>query len=161
MIIYKTVGGISIIVSALIVYFELQKYEKMKLKQINSFILLIEYIKNQIECFLLPIDVVIRNCDAKLMNACAIDNSFVQAKNLEDLVGLATFYCDEESIEIIKQFAHDFGQGYIGEQLRLCDFYRLELLKQRDKLREKGAKEQRVRLALCLCASFSLILLLI
>ena len=59
MVLYKIVGSGSIIISALIVYLEMQKYESIKLKQINSFILLIEYIKNQIECFLLPIDVMV------------------------------------------------------------------------------------------------------
>lgn len=161
MIIYKTIGSASVIISALMMYYELQKYERMKLKQINSFILLIEYIKNQIECYLLPIDIIIRNCDTKLLNACAIDKNYKEANKLEDLIAMTTFYCDEQSVELIKQFARDFGQGYIGEQLRLCDYYRGELMKQRDKAREKGAKEQKVRLALCLCASFSLILLLI
>jgi hypothetical protein len=161
MLLYKMIGSFGIIASALIIYFEMQKYEKLKLNQINAFILLIEYIKNQIECYLLPIDAIIHNCDIELIKACGIDSDLPNAKNLEELIESAVFYCDKGSADIIKQFSRDFGQSYVGEQLRFCDYYKNELLKQRDRIKEKGLKEQKVRLALCLCASFSLILLLI
>ena len=161
MVLYKIVGSGSIIISALIVYLEMQKYESIKLKQINSFILLIEYIKNQIECFLLPIDVIIHNCNEELIRNCGINTDYKKVKTLDDLVSSTTFYCNGECVDIIKQFSSNFGQGYIGEQLRSCNYYRSELIKQRDKLKEKGAKEKKLKLAICLSASFSLILLLI
>lgn len=158
---YKLLGSGSIIVSALIMYFEMQHYEKLKLKQINSFILLIEYIKNQIECFLLPIDKIIHNCSEEMIKSCGINADYRKAEKLEDLIDTTDFYCDNECIELIKQFANDFGQGYMQEQVRSCDYYRGELIRQKEKLKEKSIKERKLRLALCLCASFSLILLLI
>ena len=147
--------------SALIIYFEMQRYEALKIKQINYFILLIEYIKNQIECFLLPIDMIIQNCSEDLIKNCGINTDYKKVKTLEELIMLTEFYCNGECIDLIKQFSSDFGQGYVGEQLRSCDYYRNELIKQRDKLKEKGIKEKKLRLAICLSASFSLILLLI
>lgn len=158
---YKIAGSISIVFSGLIVYFEMQRYENMKIKQINSYISLIEYIKNQIECFLLPIDAIIRSCNKELIKNCGIDTEYRNATKLDDLIESARFYCGEECIELIRQFANDFGQGYMAEQLRLCDYYRGELIKERDKLKEKGIKERKLRLAICVSASFSLILLLI
>ena len=157
---YKIIGSGVIIIVALLIYFEMQKYEKMKLRQINAFISLIDYIKNQIECFLLPIDVIIHNCDEKIIKMCQINADYKKADNLYDLLENINFYCNDECIELIKQFAADFGQGYMQEQLRFCEYYRNELIKQREKLKEKGQKEQKVKLALCLSASFSLILLL-
>lgn len=161
MTLYKIIGSISIVFSAVIMYLEIQKYESLKLKQINSFILLIEYIKNQIECFLLPIDIIIRNCSEELIENCGITVDYKKIKTLEELVKSTVFYCDVECSELIKQFSNDFGQGYMQEQIRSCDYYRNELIKQRDRIKEKGAKERKVKLALCLSASFSLILLLI
>lgn len=161
MTLYKIIGSASIMLSALVIYIEMQRYESIKIKQINSFVLLIEYIKNQIECFLLPIDMIIRNCDESLIRACGIKEEYRQAKNLEQLVLLIDFYCDDECIELIKQFSSDFGQGYAKEQLRSCDYYKNELIKQRDKLKEKSVKEKKLKLVLCISASFSLILLLI
>ena len=158
---YKIIGSGSLILSALIMYHEIQKYEKLKLRQINAFILLIEYIKNQIECFLLPIDVIIQNCNEDLIKCCGINMNYKKAEKLDDLIESTNFYCGDECIELIKQFSSDFGQGYIGEQLRSCDYYRSELIKQRDRIKEKSSKEKKLRLALCLSASFSLILLLI
>ena len=161
MTVYKIVGSVSIIVAALIMYLEMQKYENLKIKQINAFILLVEYIKSQIECFLLPIDTIIQSCNDDLISACGINADHRKAKTLDELLASARFYCDNECADIIKQFSADFGQGYIQEQLRSCDYYRSELIKQRDKLKEKGKKENKLRLAICLSASFSLILLLI
>lgn len=161
MIVYKIIGSCSLVLSGLTIYFEMQKYEKMRFKQINSFILLIEYIKNQIECFLLPINTIIHNCDGEMIRACGIRSDHREADNLEQLIISADFYCGSECIDLINQFARDFGQGYMQEQLRSCDYYKSELIKQRDKIKEKSIKEKKLRLALCLCASFSLILLLI
>lgn len=157
----KIIGSIGIIFSSLIIYLEIQKYERQKINQINSFILLIEYIKNQIECFLLPIDSIIHNCDEALIRGCGINEDYKKVKTLEELISLADFYCGSECVDIIHQFSKNFGQGYIGEQLHLCDYFRNELIQQKDKLKEKGTKEKKLKLALCLSASFSLILLLI
>lgn len=161
MAIYKIVGSGSIIISAIVLYFEMQKFEKQKINQITAYILLIEYIKNQIECFLLPIDIIIHNCSKNIIDNCRINIDYTKVENLEELIMSAEFYCNAESIDLIKQFAKDFGQGYMQEQLRSCDYYRTELIKQRDHLKEKSTKEKKLRFALCLCASFSLILLLV
>ena len=161
MILYKIVGSGSIIVSALIVYLEIQKYEKLKIKQVDSYISFIEYIKNQIECFLLPIDVIIHNCNEDIIKACGIKADYKKAEKLDDLLQTAVFYCDEDCINLIKQFSSDFGQGYMKAQLHSCDYYRAELIKQRDKLKEKSTKDKKLRFTLCLCSAFSLIILLI
>ncbi len=161
MTVYKLIGSGSLIISALIIYLEIQKYERLKFKQINSFILLIEYIKNQIECFLLPINSIIQNCNEDLIRSCGIKNDHSKAENLEELIASTDFYCDGECIDLINQFSRNFGQGYMQEQLRSCDYYRNELIKKREKLKEKSIKEKKLRFALCLGASFSLILLLI
>ena len=161
MIAYKIIGSLSIVISALIIYLEIQKYERLKIKQINAFITFIEYIKNQIECFLLPIDVIIHNCNEDLISDCCIGGEYKKAHTLGDILSATTFYCGDESVETIRQFAQDFGQVYMQEQLRLCDYYKNELIKQRDRSKEKSIKEKKVRLAICLSASFSLILLLI
>ena len=72
MIISKLIGGVLITVCALKIYAEIQKFQKKSIKQIDSFIELIDYIKNQIECFLLPIDTIMFNCDNKLLLNCGI-----------------------------------------------------------------------------------------
>ena len=161
MVFYKIIGGGGVVLSALIIYFEMQRYEAIKIKQIDSFILLIEYIKNQIECFLLPIDMIIHSCSEELIRNCGIDADYKKVKTLKELVSLTNFYCGGECVELIQRFSSDFGQGYMEEQLRSCDYYRGELIKQRDKLKEKGIKEKKLKLVICLSGSFSLILLLI
>ena len=161
MVLYKIIGSVAIVIAALTLYLEMQHFEKLKIKQINSFIMFIEYIKNQIECFLLPIDVIISACDEDLIKSCGINIDYKKAKKIDDLLEHTDFYCNSDCIELMKQFSNNFGQGYLQEQIRLCDYYRSELIKQRDKFKDKCIKEKKLKLAICLCASLSLILLLV
>ena len=130
---------------------------------INSarFIIFIEHIKSQIECFLLPIDRIIHACDENLIRNCGIETDYRGINTLEDLFDNAAIYCGDECIETLMTFSKSFGQGYADEQLRSCSYCISELIKIRDKMKEKGIKERKVKLALCLSVSFSLILLLI
>lgn len=163
MLIFKFIGGTSVVISSLLIYLEMQKYEKLKLAQLNAYISLIEYIKNQVECFLLPIDSIIQSVSEKIIKECGIKEGtdLKSFATVNDIVQSTVFYIEGDSIGLIRQFAHDFGMGYRDEQIRLCEHYIKELIKEREKLKENSAKEKKVRLALSLCISVSLILLLI
>ncbi|MBO5715138.1 MAG: hypothetical protein J6S23_01940 [Clostridia bacterium] len=161
MIISKLIGGVIITICSLKVYSEIQKFQKKRIKQINAFIELIEYIKNQIECFLLPIDTIINNCDADLLKDCGIQKGIKNCSSLKNLISSVTFYCDDEAIDIIWQFAENFGHNYSREQIIACEHYKNELIKIKDAELEKEVKNKRVQLAIFLSISFSIIILLI
>ena len=161
MIISKLIGGALITVCALKVYAEIQKFQKKSIRQIDSFIELIEYIKNQIECFLLPIDTIMFNCDNKLLLNCGIQRDITNCNNLKNLFSRVTFYCNDETIDIIMKFADNFGKNYSREQVIACEYYKNELIKIREKELEKDRKNKKLQLAIFLSISFSIIILLL
>ena len=161
MIISKLIGGALITICALKVYAEMQKFQKKSIKQIDSFIELIEYIKNQIECFLLPIDTIMCNCDKNLLFHCGIQKDINSYNNLKNIMSHITFYCNDEAIDIIMKFADNFGKNYSREQVIACEYYKNELIKIREKELEKDRKNKKLQLAIFLSISFSIIILLV
>lgn len=163
MLIYKVIGGGSIMVSALIFYFESQSFNKKAMTQLDAYISLIEYIKSQVSCFLSPIDIIIKNCDYKIIQKCTMVNeiNIQTAKTVKDIVNYSYFYLDQEIIDTIYKFANDFGSNYRKEQLLYCDAYIEELKKYKCKIYDNYEKDKKVRFVLCMCLSFSMILMLI
>jgi hypothetical protein len=157
----KIIGGSIIAITALFSYSEVIKFQKKRIKQINGFIDLIDYIKNQVECFLLPLDQILIKCDKELLNNCGICLSHSNCKNMNEVIESTHFYCDDEVIELLNKFSYSFGKAYLHEQLRSCEYYKSELIKIRDKNQEKDTKNQKIQLAIFLSASFSIIILLI
>ena len=161
MVMFKLIGGGILTYCSLRGYIEIQKFQKKRIKQINAFIQLIEYIKNQIECFLLPIDVIIENCDRDLLKNCGIYKSNQKTDNLKELISSVVFYCEDKATNMIMQFAENFGRNYSREQIISCEYFKKELIKIRDSMLEKDAKNKKVQLAIFLSVSFSIIILLI
>ena len=165
MLLFKLLGSTSILLSASIFYFETRKYEKEKLKQTDAFISLLRYIKKQIDCFSAPISVIMAQCNKKLLEDCGIDTKSINDLSYNDffarIIENCDFYIDNEAIEILQKFGHEFGKTYRDEQLRSCDYYISELVKYREKIALEIPKERKMRFAVMFCASASLILLLI
>lgn len=159
--VFKIIGASIVTIAALYCYFETRKFQKKRITQINAFIDLIDYIKNQVECFLLPFDQILRSCDSKLLSSCGIKIKENSYKSMKELLSTVEFYCDEDIIATLNQFGDSFGKAYLHEQIRSCEYYKEELIKKRDKNQERDAKNQKVQLALFLSASFSIIILLI
>ena len=161
MILYKIAGVCAILTSGLIVYIESQKYENKKLNQLDAYITLIDYIKNQVECFLLPIDEIICKCDILLLNRCGITEGIEKVKTIEDIVAASELYIDQDALSLIDKFAKEYGRAYRAEQVRSCVFYKEELLKIYNNNKKSNDEQKKVRLAISLCVSFSIILILI
>lgn len=160
MIIFKAIGGVSVVISAIIFYLEIQRYEKTKIDQLDAYISLIEYIKNQIQCYMLPIDRILYSCDKKILNRCGMQEG-TRIKNIEDILLNSNIYLDEECTDEIIRFSKGFGTSYKSEQINSCNICRDQLIRYREASKEKNKKDQKVNLSLCLCASLSIILFLI
>ena len=158
MIIYKLIGSAGLVASGIWFYFIREKFQKRKELQFSAYIKLISYIKNQIECYMLPIDAIIAECDIELLSECSSVN---RASTLVDFLDNSTFYIDEDVIRLLYDFAEDFGLKYYNEQIKTCDRYINELNKSREVYLNQRAKDKKLSLAICLSISFSLILILI
>lgn len=160
MIIYKAIGAGCILGSALTLYFEMQRYQTKRIEQLEAFLSLVEYIKNQIECYLLPIDEILLSCDESLLIKCGAEQD-AKFRDLYELVCAIKIFGDEDAELMIASFSKDFGTQYRREQIKSCDLFCDGLRAEIEKLKDKNIKERKVRLALCLCISFSIVLMLI
>jgi hypothetical protein len=151
-------GSAGLVASGIWFYFIREKFQKRKELQFSAYIKLISYIKNQIECYMLPIDTIIAECDIELLSECGSVN---RASTLVDFLDNSTFYIDEDVIRLLYDFAEDFGLKYYNEQIKTCDRYINELNKSREVYLNQRAKDKKLSLTICLSISFSLILILI
>lgn len=158
--ILKLVGSASVVISALMVYLESQKYEKRRSEQINAYIALLEYIKKQIECFLLPIDSILDSCERGILKGC-IGGDTDGVRDLDELLSVSSFCIDDDAVGHISAFVRDFGSYYRDGQIRSCELCIKELTDISKRMRVESDKNKKVILTLCICASFSIILMLI
>ena len=159
MIISKLIGGALLLVSALMIYLRFQHQNKKKTSQIEGFIKLISYIKNQIECYMIPIDRILFLCDKEVLYECGYGES-VPPQSLKTLINNINPYMNNEASSIINRFANEFGTSYSNEQIRSCERCINELKKIKEVMNDKNARDKRVQLAICVCVSFSIIIIL-
>ncbi len=160
MIIYKLLGAGLILTSSLAVCMQGREYEKRRLSQLGAYIELLTYIKNQIECYLLPIDKIIDRADPTLLQRCGITIEKAEASGGTLLIP-ETVYRGSRLSELLERFCKEFGAVYGEEQIRACERYIGELTQEYKNLGEKQNKEARMRLTLLVSASLSLILMLV
>ena len=159
MTVVKILGAFGVALSGMIYFKETVAYEKLKISQVDAYIKLIEYIKNQVECFNLPIDRIIESCDLEILSKCGVQNA--SPKTVIEIVNSTNMYVDVEISDILMKFANEFGTVYREEQIKLCLYHIGELRAYRQGIKEKQNRERKIHLGLCLCFAASLILLLI
>ena len=159
MTIVKIFGACGVALSGIIYFKETVNYEKLKIAQVDAYIKLIEYIKNQVECFNLPIDRIIESCDREILLKCGAQNA--SPKTVTEIVNSTNMYLDAEIVDILTKFANEFGTVYREEQIKLCLYYIGELRAYRQGIKEKHNRERKIHLGLCVSFAASLILLLI
>lgn len=159
MLTFKVFGGLCIFLSAMIFYIDIQNTQKSKIKAIESYILLMEYIENQIESYMKPIDSILNDCDKAILENCGANLSKSNL-TLHDLTQNSNLCLNEEISSYLNTFANEFGTKYRIEQISSCEKCIQLLNNHLNKIKEKHQKDKKVKLALCLSISFSIILLL-
>jgi hypothetical protein len=157
----KILGSVILTFSAFGFYFELRKFQKKRIRQLNSFIDFIGFVQNRLECYMLPIDQILSECEPNLIiDMCANDN-LSKFKTLDEVALSINFLCDYEVKELMICFLGTFGKSYLNEQIASCKYFTSELIKKRDAMIEADLNNRKLQLAVCLCASLSIIIMLI
>lgn len=160
MLIFKILGAVCMIVSALRISSLFIKRQRSIYAQIEGFILLIGYINDHISSYMMPIDMILKSCPADVLAKCRvnIDKSY---SSLEELLNDCTLQIDTEVASSLKAFSADFGAKYRDEQIRSCATCIEALSKYKEEYRDKKEREKKIALAMSLSISVSIILLLI
>lgn len=160
MLIYRLLGGICLVGSGIWFYLARDSFQKKKCTQLDAYIKLLKYIKNQVECYMKPIDSIMGSCSPELLELCGIDDC-KNTSTLDKALDGASFFIDEDAIDVLYRFSADYGRGYLSEQIRSCDRYSLELEELRKIYYEKRRKDKKLSLAISVSISLSLFLILL
>ena len=155
--ILKLFGCFFVLASGAFGAFSLVKYQKTKLRVLDSWIDLIFFIRTQIDCYLMPVGEILQSAEPSLLRACACGG---KASSLSALLQGAQRWLDPEAHRLLDSFVREIGGCYREEQVKRCDYYLERLSHVREKQMELLPSKTRVSAVLCICASLGIAILL-
>ena len=118
---------------------------------------LIGLIKNEIECFSLPISDILSRTDPSLLLLCGYTGGG-QPKGLWELTE-KTVFADSETEKIATRFVAEFGQCYKAEQVERCAYFATLAEARRKTLASELPAKKRLNLTLCISAGLGILIL--
>ncbi len=157
--IFKTAGGIAILVTA--VYFGLSKVNELRtrLNALRSVLALIAHIKRRIECFREPLFSIYASFDDDHFDSTGIGSRLRQgglACTAEHLIGLT----DSEKLSLI-EFEKKLSEYYPADAVRLCEMKEAEFGEILNTASESFKTKAKLYKILPVLAALSVILLMI
>ena len=107
---YKLVGALLLALSGVLGAVWMNRRSSMVLRQADGFLALLRYVKNQVECFALPVSEILRRCDPKILSECGYEGEAVPQR-MEELVEACRIE-DRETVEHMTRFSREFGRCY-------------------------------------------------
>ncbi len=127
-----------------------------RLSRLDAWLELILLIRAQIDCYLTPLDEILKKTDPCLLSACGKQ----KADSLPALFAEAAPLLGREEHRLLECFVREIGSGYREEQLKRCDYYLDALRTRRSKLAEAQPGGIKLGVTLSLCASLFAVILL-
>ena len=155
-LVMKTAGALLLFVSALLTSRRYAEGERGRLRDLESLMEFVRYVRTQIDCFLLPIDQITRDYKPReVSELTAILQKFPFPESIEKLRA----HIHQEEYGVLETFANSLGRGYRDEQIKLCTLCLdgLEEIRTRQK-KDIQSKIKMVR-SFCLLGSLMVILL--
>lgn len=131
--------------------------EKSKLTVINAWIELLYEIRNQIDCFSVPLPQILMHADRALLEKLGAKNNCRDAKELLDA---SSPFLDKDTKKLLEDFAKEIGTTYRTEQVKRCDHYLTALESHRDKIKQTLPLRLKMLTTLHLCACLGAVILL-
>lgn len=145
----KTIGGLLIILTSIIIshtYDKRQKERICALKEISEFI---SFVKLHIEYFALPLCDIYKKYNSKSRYA----DNLINRHSIDIL--------DKETMDELSKAMTNLGKGYKEEQLKLLDYLYLVLTKKITENEENYAQKTRVFRAISLFVGCCIVILLL
>jgi hypothetical protein len=152
-------GAILVVVCGLFFGWMLNRREGERLRQIEAWIGLVRWSAEQVDGFSLPVSEIIGRMDGSLLRTCGFAGEERPCR-FDALLAQCSVE-DEETAEILRQFACGFGRGYREEQVRECRRYLGALEERRCALSSRLAGRKRINATLSLTGSLAVVLLLL
>lgn len=155
MIPWKLLGGMIIIASGFAASILGMRRERRRLKVLEAWIDLLSHVRNQIDCYLTPLDEILAKIDVSdfgNLSKAPVTLSSLLASTQNDL--------GEEEKKLLASFVREIGGSHREDQVKQCEYHIDRLREQRQKRAEELMPRIRVTTAICLCASLGAAILL-
>ena len=129
-----------------------------KCEQVDILISFVRYVRNQVDFFALPAELIIEGCDDEMLWGCGLYN-IPRGISFEMLASECDIY-DKECERIMREFLCGFGKCYREEQLRECERCVLALESRREELFSELPKKKKINCTVCISAALCLGILL-
>ena len=136
----------------------LMRYERRRYLQAEGFLALLRTVRLDIDCFSMPVDRILRQCDPGLLMACGVQHP---TADMASLLRQARLYLPEEFCRLLWDFSAQLGTGYRDDQLRCCDYYLTRLIPFCDRMRAELPKREKMALFLPAAVAALLVLMLL
>ena len=136
----------------------LLRYERRRYLQAEGYLTLLRTVRLDIDCFSMPVDRILRQCEPRLLADCGVTRP---ASDMAALLGEARLCLPAEFCRLLRDFAARLGDSYREEQLRCCDYYLARLTPLCDKMRAELPKREKMALLLPVAVAALLALMLL
>ncbi len=151
---YKAAGALLLLLGGVALGRALCQRIEAGFSQTEGFIALLKYIRNQIDCYLMPVDKILAGCDPGILEACGVsaEADLSGIRSFSELLDCCELCISEASAELLRKFAGELGTSYRDTQLKICDYYIGKLAAERDRLQAELPARRKMIMTVCICA---------
>lgn len=159
MIYLKILGCVLVALSGIAVSITLGRGFASALRCAESWERLLVRIKNEIECFSLPISDILLRVEPSLLRQCGYQGKDTP-RGLSELLD-KTVFADRETERIITRFTSEFGRSYKNEQVGRCAYFASLMEERKRKLASELPQKRKLYATLSAAASLGMIILFV
>lgn len=159
MSIAKIMGAALVIIGGALLSLTLNKRADMESELDYGWLAMLRYIKNQVDCFSLPITEILKKCDGELFKRCGFGDG-EPPKDICSLMSGASF-SDKETERMLKEFFGSFGRFYRDEQVAQCQKYISMLESHTESKRRQLPVRKKLNTTLIMSVSIAIAILLL
>lgn len=153
----KLIGAVILLAVGVLCAVFSVRFEKKRIRILDGWIDLIQYIRAKIDCYLMPLGEILSAADRPLASLCELETA---ETDLSAILRASRAFLDGETLRLLSGFVRELGTTYREEQLHRCDYYLTALRLQRERLCESLPTRSRLHVTLCLCLSIGAAVLL-
>lgn len=157
MLVFKLAGAALLIICGGLTGRALCESSEVALCRTEGFISLLKYIRNQIDCYLMPVDKILSGCPADILDSCGACPGI---RSFTELLETCDGKLPPDTAALLEKFAAELGTTYRDTQLKLCDYYINKLTAERDKLQSEAPAHRKMIMTLCICVAAGIALIM-
>lgn len=161
--IVSVIGAAFIMCAAITVCVKYSAYERKRLIECESFLLLLRHIRAGISCLCKPIHECVRGFNNRALEEAGFLEALQKYENFSEAISecQSRLSLGETEINLLRSFGEALGNNFREEEMRLLDHYEKELEAYTDSEEEKIPKREKLCRTLVVTGAFAAVILFI